>query len=87
MDYSFVPVTKEENRFKSTVSDEIYEKFKYIKGKTFVVFEKVYETEIEDFELAEKTLLPIACKELKRKLFFNLSFKRKLVERVEQILS
>lgn len=93
IDYGFIPVRLENGEFHSEVSSEI---FKNLKEKNGTYFKQVrkngnfyYQTIMkgdEDFQKAEKELVPKVEKIILKKIIFKFKFKKFLKERVKRIL-
>lgn len=93
IDYGFVPVVLKDGEFHSTVSKEIFKDLKkkknyYLKynRKNGFYFQIILEDN-EDFETAEKEIIPVVEKIIRKKIIFNFKFKNKLKERVKRILN
>ncbi len=94
IDYSFIPVElKEDGLYHSTVANEYFTKMKKTKkgliryfNHSKQIFYRLITKGSDDFSTAEKEILLLAFKDLKKKIFFRPKYKEKLCERVERIL-
>lgn len=99
IDYYIIPVKKNNNLFTSVVSEETFDlkDFKELNSSSFVFFNKqkkfvecrmIFENLLNiELEIAEKMYIPIIQKYIKSKIPFRFKFKKKLDERVHQLLN
>ena len=91
MDYALYEINKlSEGIYQSSVSKEmIYFKdnsFEIKKKKDFVLFRALIEDQSNDFKLVAEKYIPIMSKFLRKKIPFKFKFKKKLDERIPEIL-
>ena len=91
MDYALYEINKlSEGIYQSSVSKEmIYFKdnsFEIKKKKDFVFFRALIEDQSNDFKLVAEKYIPIMSKFLRKKIPFKFKFKKKLDERIPEIL-
>ena len=91
MDYALYEINKlSEGTYQSSVSKEmIYFKdksFEIKKKKDFVFFRTLIEDQSNDFKLVAEKYLPIMSKFLRKRIPFRFKFKKKLSERIPEIL-
>ena len=90
MDYFLYEINKlSEGMFQSTVSKEIVyfnSSFEIKKKKDFITFRTLIEDTSGDFKEVANKYIPIKSKFLRKKIPFRFKFKKKLDERIPEIL-
>ena len=79
---------------KSLVSNESYEGFKsgrkgwtkFEKTKETFLYQRIYETDLNNLMKVEKDFLPLIRKELKLKLFFHPKYKKALCRKIKKLI-